>query len=202
MQLKEFSPFSEVIESSLQVWLAQSWDWKTFPAFGSMLIVHTPQRSIMGIVYQVQTGSMDPVRHPFPFKKTHEELLAEQPQIFEFLKTTFSCLSLGYKEKDTIFYMLPPEPPTIHSFVTAMKTQELKQFFSSEHYLHLLFNYSNPSYNIDELLLACIKIQHSLKLFSPERLHAFFQTYLLLTGNDYRRLKIFSSRIQNILSIM
>ena len=117
MTSKQFArkPFAEVIESSLQGWLAQSWNWNCFPAFGSLVTIETKKRQLFGIVHQIQTGSMDPMRHPFPYQKTEEELLQEQPQIFEFLKTTFSCLTLGYSERERIIYLLAPEPPQIHS---------------------------------------------------------------------------------------
>ncbi len=95
-------PFAEVIESSLHGWLAQSWQWDTFPSFGSIVTIQGKKRTHFGIVHQIQTGSMDPVRYPFPYQKTEEELLKEQPQIFEFLKTTFSCLIIGYQEKGSI----------------------------------------------------------------------------------------------------
>ena len=79
--------FSEVIDSSLHGFTAQSWQWDDFPAFGQLVTVQSGTRTLFGIVYQVHTGSMDPVRYPFPYQKTEAELLAEQPQIFEFLKT-------------------------------------------------------------------------------------------------------------------
>ena len=77
-------PFAEVIESSLHTWLAQSWQWDETPTFGSLVTVTTPKWTLFGLVATVQTGSLDSMRHPFPYKKTHEELLTEQPQIFEF----------------------------------------------------------------------------------------------------------------------
>src|SRR5688500_18584413 len=115
--MKRENCFAEVIESSLTGWLAQSWSWDTFPNFGSFVAIETKNRTVFGIVHQVQTGSMDPVRYPFPYQKTEEELLREQPQIFEFLKTTFSCITIGYQEKRIFSYLIAPEPPKIHSFV-------------------------------------------------------------------------------------
>ena len=137
--MKDSNPFAEVIESSLHGWLAQSWQWNTFPPFGSLVIVETKKRTLFGIVHQIQTGSMAPVRYPFPYQKTEEELLEEQPQIFEFLKTTFSCLTIGYHEKSRLFYLIAPEPPQIHSFVSPASQEQSCRFFSNNHYLHLLF---------------------------------------------------------------
>lgn len=109
--------FAEVIESSLHSFTAQSWQWNTFPAFGSFVAIKNGVSTIYAVVHHIQTGSMDPQRTPFTYQKTEEELLAEQPQIFAFLKTTFSCAILGYTHKGAINYTVSPEPPKIHAFV-------------------------------------------------------------------------------------
>lgn len=189
-------PFAEVIESSLDGWLAQTWQWDHFPSFGSLVTVASGKRTLFGIVHQVKTGSMDPVRFPMAYQKTEDELLLEQPQIFEFLKTTFSCLTLGYLEKGRIFYQLAPEPPKIHTFVSPVTPELGKRFFYSERYLHVLFGQASQLSNLDELLLAILKQLASLKALSPETIGDFAQSFSLLTGNDYRRLKLFLLRAQ------
>ena len=197
--MKVSKAFAEIIESSLHGFLAQSWEWNQFPTFGSLVLVKTKKRNLFGIVHQIQTGSMDPMRYPFPYKKTEEELMAEQPQIFEFLKTSFSCLTIGYQEKGSMFYLLAPEPPQIHSFVEPMPQDLAKQFLYNEKYLHLLFGLSSQIFNMDELLLALLK--HQVELvgeISPEKLNKFIETFSLLTGNDYRRLKLFLQRAEHI----
>jgi hypothetical protein len=191
--------FAEVIESSLSGWLAQSWQWDNFPTFGSLVVVENNKRLLFGIVHQIQTGSMDPVRYPFAYQKTEEELLREQPQIFEFLKTTFSCLIIGYKQNHKILYQLAPEPPKIHSFIGIASQELIQEFFANQHYLHTLFGLSNQLFNLDELLLALIKnlVDHSC--MSSEKIQNFLQTFALLVGNDYRRLKLFLHRVQPLL---
>jgi hypothetical protein len=188
--------FAEVIESSLIGWLAQSWQWDSFPAFGSLVVIENNKRLLFGIVHQIKTGSMDPVRYPFAYQKTEEELLREQPQIFEFLKTTFSCLTLGYKQQHKIFYQLAPEPPKIHSFVSLASHDSIQEFFSDEHYLHVLFGLSNQLFNLDELLLALLKNLYDHKILTTPKVQQFVQTFSLLAGNDYRRLKLFLQRVQ------
>jgi len=190
------SYFAEVVESSLTNWTAQSWKWDTFPRFGSFVAIEAKNRTIFGIVHQVHTGSMDPGRYPFPYQKTEEELLREQPQIFEFLKTTFSCITIGYQEKDSLFYRVSPEPPKIHSFVAYPSTETTRLFFSNVCYLHLLFTYATHVFNIDELMLALIEHQRSLKICTKDTLSNFMNTYSLLIGNDYRRTKLFLQRVQ------
>jgi hypothetical protein len=190
--MKNSKHFSEVIESSLNSWTAQCWQWNTFPTYGSIVTVLSNQRTFFGIVHHVQTGSMDPTRYPFPYQKTEEELLREQPQIFEFLKTTFSCLVVGYQEKSKIHYILAPEPAKIHAFVGYADKELTQQFFSDERFLHLVFNAQLP--NLDDLLLAILYNQSALGLLTESKLGTFINTFSLLTGNDYRRLKLFLQR--------
>lgn len=192
-------PFAEVIESSLSGWLAQSWQWNTFPTFGSLMVIENNNRTVFGIVHQIKTGSMDPVRYPFAYQKTEEELLQEQPQIFEFLKTTFSCLTIGYKQKNSITYQLAPEPPKIHSFVHGADMRVMQEFFANEHYLHILFGLSNQLFNLDELLLALLKNLQTETILQPSMVQTFVHTFSLLIGNDYKRLKLFLHRVQPLL---
>lgn len=196
MTTNQNKQFAEIIESSLIGWLAQSWQWDNFPSFGSLVVIENKERLLFGIVHQIKTGSMDPVRYPFAYQKTEEELLREQPQIFEFLKTTFSCLTIGYKQNNTIWYQLAPEPPKIHSFVALASEQNIREFFSSDQYLHTLFGLSNQLFNLDELLLALLKNLNDQKILNEDTIHSFVQTFSLLVGNDYRRLKLFLQRVQ------
>lgn len=201
MNAKSNKAFSEVIESSLTGWTAQSWHWNVFPTFGSLLTIETKKRQLFGIVCQIQTGSMDSTRSPFPYQKTEEELMQEQPQIFEFLKTTFSCLTVGYQEGETIRYLLAPEPPQIHTFVSESTTEQCKKFFACDQYLNLLFGCASQPYNIDELLLALLRYQAVNGMLSREQLESIIQSFTLLTGNEYRRLKLLVSRIEHNIPI-
>lgn len=196
-----YEPFAEVIESSLDYFIAQSWQWDHFPSFGSLVVINTSKRSVIALVHTIKTGSMDPNRHPFAYQKTEEELLAEQPHIFSFLKTTFSCLILGYQEKGNIYYMLSPEPPKIHAFIQPAHVDLLKTFLYQDGYLHMLFNAVHHIQYLDELLLALFKEQHLLGLLNEQKLHRLIQTFSLLTGNDYRRLKLFLQRVQSAIDL-
>lgn len=188
--------FSEVIQSCLQTFTAQSWEWDTFPHFGSLVTIQQGHRIIFGLVYDVKTGSMEAVRHPFPYKKTEQELLEEQPQIFEFLQTTFSCIVVGYQEKGHIFYQRCPQPPKIHAFVSYASQEMTKQFLYNPHYIHMLFGAQAVVGDLDELLLAILSCQQTITPLQEKSIHAFMNLYSLLTGNDYRRIKIFLQRVQ------
>jgi len=201
--MKQDEPFAEVIESSLHGFLAQSWDVNRVPSFGSLMGISTSKRTMFGVVHQIQTGSMDPGRHPFAYQKTEEELRKEQPQIFEFLKTTFATIILGYKNKQgTISYLFAPEPARIHAFVYPVHLETCRQFFMSTQYMHALFGLSSSVFNLDELLLAIVSYQSSLGILSRAALLDFITTFSLLSGNDYRRLKLFLQRVEPLVSSM
>ena len=193
--MEQRNAFAEVIESSLVGWTSQSWQWNRFPSFGSLVTIENNQRTLFGLVYQANTGSMDPARYPFPYQKTEKELLAEQPQIFEFLKTTFLSMTVGYLDNGRIVHLLAPEPPHIHAFVQEASLTESKLFFSNEQFLYLIFTSSAPI-NLDELLLATFNYQKKQGFLTQERLNKYIETYAILIGNDYRRLKIFTHRAE------
>jgi len=53
---------------------------------------------------------------------------------------------------------------------------------------------SNQILHLDELLLATLKHQVDLGILNKERFTRLIETFSLLTGNDYRRLKLFLQR--------
>ena len=55
-------------------------------------------------------------------------------------------------------------------------------------------NMSNQILHLDELLLATLKHQVDLGILNKERFTTLIKTFSLLTGNDYRRLKLFLQR--------
>lgn len=189
------APFGEIIQSSLQSFMAQSWQWDMFPPFASLIQVASGNRIVYGLVYEVKTGSMDVIRSPFPYKKTEEELLAEQPQIFEFLQTTFSCIPIGYEEKGHMYYVRIPQPPKIHAFTSFAPDEKRKIFLSNPQYLHTIFGAAALIGCPDELILGLLSQQKTL---STASLQALMKQYTLLTGNDYRRIKLFLQRVQDL----
>ncbi len=195
-------PFAEVIISSLDSFTAQCWQWDNFPRFGSLIQVKAQGIIIFGCVTQVKAGSLDPMRTPVAYRKTEEELKAEQPQIFEFLTTTFDVQVIGYskdeetKEHKKFYYTLPPYPCKIHAFVQESSTQVMLNFFSDASFLHVLFAFQNKILNLDELLLAIIYTQTSAGILNQEHFNNFCETFSLLNGNDYRRLKLFLKRVE------
>jgi hypothetical protein len=203
LSFKQSNPFAEVVESCLENFVGQSWQWDFFPEFGSLVQVASNDITIVGCVFQVQTGSLDPMRYPFPYQKTEEELLREQPQIFEFLKTTFKVQILGYfnstQPVSRVIYLLPPKPSKVHSFIANTSSNVNEIFFQSAEFINILFSFANQIPNLDELLLAIVqKLAHE-NLLTNKFMDDFSQQFSLLTGNDYRRLKLFLRRVENLI---
>lgn len=191
--------FAEVIESHLDHYTAQCWQWDNFPSFGNLVCVEEEGRTVLGVVTTIATGSMDPTRTPYPYQKTEAELRAEQPQIFEFLRTIFTVTIVGYRthtSTNKLYYRLPPTPRKVHAFVGNADAVLAAQFFAQPDYLHLLFACTNTLANVDELLLAIMHRHHANGHLEQAHIDAFCNTFALLTGNDYRRLKLFLKRIE------
>lgn len=192
-------PFAEIIESSLSEWTAQSWDWDNFPSFASIVTITKESKTLIGIVHKIETGSLDSTRFPMAYKKTEEELRAQMPHIFEFLKTNFSCIPLGYIENGVVQYTTLPKPPKIHAFISHATPLLYKQFFASSEYLHMIYSQASHVLNIDELIISLIKKQTELKIVSQQNLPEIIKTYSLITNNDYRKIRIFLQRIEHML---
>lgn len=198
---KQINSFAEVVESSVNSFTAQCWKWDNFPNFGSLILVEEKEKTLLGLVTNISTGSLDANRYPFTYQKTLEELQEEQPQIFEFLKTTFKVLVVGYIENSKIRYLLPPTPAKIHSFVSFPSKKVINDFFSSFDFLHLIFSNEAVIINIDELLLALLHYLSNEGLLNELKLIEFSDRLSLLTGNDYRRLKLFLYRAQQLINL-
>lgn len=185
---------AEVVESSLMTWVGQCWQWQQFPSFGSLVAIDTLDKTLFAVVFDVKMGSGEPNRYPMTYQKTEQELLSEYPHIFEFIKTNFHCLPIGYRQKEQFFHLLPPEPAKIHAFMRYMTEEEKGAFFTKTDFMPILFNTTLVS-DIDELLLAIIRNLVIEGILVEEAMYTFLDFFSLLAGNDYRRLKIFIQRI-------
>ncbi len=196
------NPFAEIIESSLTRWKAQAWSSDVVAAFGSLVTIKTQERIIYGLIFDIEICSCDPYRTVTIYKKEEHELKRDQPQIFEFLKTNFSCITVAYRENknNKLLYQLSPEPPKIHAFMHFATNEDIIDFFSDDQYLQLLFNFSSNTFCLDELLLAILKQLSDSNILNKDNLQKFIETFSLLTANDYRRLKLFLKRAKPILT--
>lgn len=194
------NPFAEIVESSLNKWKAQVWDSEFSPDLGSLVVLKCNKYLVFGLIYNIEICSSDPNRIITAYKKDYAELKRDQPQIFQFLKTNFDCITVGYKDQNKLFYQLFPNPAFIHSFVYFATDEQIAEFFSDDQYLQLIFNSSSLLFSLEELLLVILKNLSDKSMLRQEYLEKFIESFSLLTGNDYRRLKLFLKRVEPILS--
>lgn len=189
---------AEVVSSTLGSFTAHCWSWDTMPALGSLVCIQEKQTTVFGIVYNIQTGSTDPHRSPFPYQKTEDELRTQHPQIFEFLKTTFDvCITGKSDQENGLLYTLPAFPAKIHQFVSPATLRQQEQFFTNPAFLSLLLSCQESGPGTDDLFLAIISYISEHNLLTRDLFAKYYSTYSLLIGNDYRRLKVLLSRISS-----
>ncbi len=192
-----FPAFAEVISSSLTGYTGQCWSWDNTPDFGSLVCVTHKNMTLFGIVANVETGSSDPQRTPFPYQKTEIELRSQHPQVFEFLRTVFTVSIVGYKiNEGVISHSLAPSPASIHAFIRPATDAEYALFFSASHFLAVLFSNNAGNPLLDELLIRILNRLMRDDMLNPTLFEQYYHTLTLLLGNDYRRLKIVLQRIE------
>ncbi len=128
----------EVIGSSNTEFIAQAHLLYESPAFGAFVRVDGRDETVYGVVFAAYTHSLEPNRLAVAYHRSELELRAEQPQIFELLKTKFEAVIVGYKGKDVVRAQLPTKPPRIHAFVYPLAALEVKRVTADLGFLRLL----------------------------------------------------------------
>jgi hypothetical protein len=192
--------FAEILSSNLTTVQAQCWDWKQPPIFGSLVAIETNNTTIFGIISNIVIESSDPIRQPIAYKKTHEQLLQEQPQIFEFLQTNFDAIIVGYEDKEQIRYHLPSSPPQIHSFVSQPSKEKAQAFFKNSDFLNLLAQQTEATPNFHELLFAIIKQTKEQQLVTLTEMEQLLKAITVLLKADYTAIKTFINRAETLLT--
>ncbi len=194
----EHSFVGEVIESSLSLATGQCWKWNNLPTFASLVQMENNNQRIFGCVTDIRTESIDPSRKPFAYQKTEEELLEQQPQIFELLKSTFTVQIIGYQESTTkiLFFQVPPQPCKIHSFIKPVDAETFTEIVSRPESLSLLFSFCDNPTRLEELLLALLCTMHKKNLLTKDFFRSFYENFAILNNNNYKRVKVFFERLE------
>ncbi|MFH1008142.1 MAG: hypothetical protein V1800_11695 [Candidatus Latescibacterota bacterium] len=166
----------EVIESTTAAFVVQCWELHASPPFGSFVRTDS-EPAVFGLVSAVTTRSVEPNRRPTAYRKTGEELMREQPQIFELLKTECEALVVGYQDHAAIRQTVPPQPPKIHTFVRPCSVEETKVFTDHWDFLRGILTSNAPT---DELIIAAVRHAYSA--------HDHDVAYLVQAGKELSRL--------------
>ena len=147
------------------------------------------------LVYGANTASLEPNRRPSALGFADEdELRAQQPQIFELLRTEFSGLLIAYSPGDgkSLRRHLPPKPPRIHSRVYLCDDGEVRALTEDLSFLRGLLLPSGGALGgvpTDELVAACLRGAREAQVNDHAFLLRAGKTLATLLAEDYDRLQ-------------
>jgi hypothetical protein len=189
---------AEITASSLHEWHAVCREIDQAPPFGSLIAIKEPGATYLGIVHHISTQPTDSVHVPSPLGRSPQEIMRDYPQLPFFFQTTISCLALGYEKNLMLRLQWPAKPPSIHAQVVLASSELYQKVFNDHHYLTMLFKHATITPYLDELILALLTHLDEQKLLTDALLESFIDQFSLLTGNDYRRLKLLLQRIERL----
>jgi hypothetical protein len=192
---REVSPkIAEVIEASTAQFTAQCYGLYELPPLGSLVRTGT----IYGVVGHAETTGIEPGRRPIARGKneaSEEAVYESSPQLSKLLRSQFTAASVGFKDGDTIYRYLPPQPARIHSFVYLCPPDEVKDFSRDFSFLTILLNASLPITG-EELIAAALRQMSSVQDDPRAFLVAGGKELANLLSGDYPRLKNILGRLQ------
>jgi hypothetical protein len=153
------SKIAEVIEASSAEFTAQCYKLDQAPPLGSLVKTQDRPGDIYGVIYNVETHSLEPGRRVVARGQNleaEEEIFTANPQLSRLLTTDFRVLVVGYGEGKNWHQYLPPKPASIHGFVYTCRLEEVSAFTQSLDFLSLLVNAKIPV-PVDEVAGACLR---------------------------------------------
>jgi hypothetical protein len=188
----------EVIEASTTDFVAQCYELYQSPPLGSLVKTRDSPVELYAIVYNAATTSIEPGRRPIARGKdeaSEEEIYRSSPQLLKLLKSEFSALVVGHRQKDKLYHYLPPNPARIHSFVYLCSPEEVKEFSHSFDFLNILIN-TNLPVSAEELISACLRQMSQIHEDSHVFLVAAGKELALLLSGQFNQLKAILGRIK------
>jgi hypothetical protein len=173
----------EVIAVTTTSFVAQSYQLNQAPAFGSLVIVPGPDgREHFGLCGGTETGGIEPGRHAMAWGSADGDdgdIYQRQPQLAHVLRTTFTCIQVGYRAEDgRVLQRVPPSPPRVHERVWVADTATVRGFFTSLSYLRFLLRSGADS--VEDLMAA--SIGHAYRENGGDR------AFLVSAGREVARL--------------
>jgi hypothetical protein len=173
----------EVIAVTTTSFVAQSYRLNGAPAFGSLVVVPGPEgREHFGLCGGTETGGIEPGRHAMAWGSADGEdgdIYQRQPQLEHVLRTTFTCILVGYRSDDgKVLQRVPPSPPRVHERVWVADAATMRAFFSSLSYLRFLLR--SKADTVEDLMAA--SIGHAYRENGSDR------AFLVAAGREVARL--------------
>jgi hypothetical protein len=185
---------AEVIEASTAQFTAQCYELYEVPALGSLV----KTGDIYGIVCHAETAGIEPGRKPIARGReetTEEAVYQSSPQLLKLLRSEFTAAAAGYKDGETFYQYLPPQPARIHSFVYLCQPEEVKEFSKNFGFLNILVNAALPVPN-EECIAAALRQMSKAREDSRAFLVAAGKELANLLSNDFMKLKNVLGRLR------
>ena len=136
------SRVGEVVGASTTEFTTQCYELYESPPLGA-LVRCGEEPSVLGVVADITTQSMDPSRHPIARGRdetTEEGVYLSNPQLTRLLLTEFRSVTVGHGIDGTVRPYLPSQPPRIHAFVRPCATDEVRAFSGSLEFMPYLLS--------------------------------------------------------------
>ena len=189
---------AEVVEASSAEFTAQCYKLDQAPPLGSLVKTKDKHLEIYGIVYNVETHSLDPGRRVVARgenMKSEDEIFRVNPQLARLLSTDFKVMVVGHVQGKSLYHYLPPKPVSIHSFVYTCSLEEVRTFTRSLDFLSLLVDVRLPI-PVDEVTAACIRYASQAHSDSQAFLVKAGKELAFLLSSDTRRLNSLLKRLK------
>ena len=167
----------EVIEASSTMFAAQCDRLHEPPALGSLVTVHDGDVHAYALVSYAETLSIEPGRQPVSRGiglTDQDDVYRRHPELSQLLRTVFSALVVGYKDRNHLRTYLPPRPARVHAFVYPTDAAEQRAISTGLTFLSTLLQNSAPTG--DEFIAASLR---SLSVVHPDP-----DTFLVETGRQ------------------
>lgn len=132
----------EIVETSTTRYTAQAYEYDIAPAFGSFVQTTSGSDTVVGVVTEVTTSTLDESRKPMALgdtKSSLEDTLASHPQLSKLVHTYFTVRITHVNGTDTA----PDKPPHLHEGVTTISDSDTKKLIESPDYLARLLDTSD-----------------------------------------------------------
>ncbi len=188
----------EVIKAGSAEYTAQCYKLDEAPPLGCLVKTQGKPGDIYGVVYDVETQSLDPGRRVVARGEkleSKDEVFAANPQLSRLLATDFKVLVVGQAEGKSWHYYLPPRSASIHSFVYACEPEEVRGFTRSLDFLSLLVN-ARILVPVDEVAGSCLRYASLTHTDPHEFLVKAGKELARLLSNDINRLNSLLKRLR------
>jgi hypothetical protein len=189
---------AEVIEASSAEFTAQCYKLDQAPPLGSLVKTKDKNLEIYGVVYNIETHSLDPGRRVVARGEnmtSEDEIFRVNPQLARLLSTDFKVLVVGHVQGKSLYQYLPPKPAYIHSFVYTCRLEETRAFTQSLDFLNLLVDVSLPV-PVDEIAAACLRYASQAYSDPQAFLVKAGKELACMLSNDARRLNSLLKRLK------